>query len=165
MHHVRLLRSSVGLFAIASWIVVASGCPGTLTEEEKKMFQGGGSCPDIPSFLAAKCGTAGCHPQGAPLDLASAGVETRIVGQAPTVTCAGQIVANPADPEGSLIYKKLNDSPPCGSKMPLGSSLSPTEIDCIKTWIGTLEGGGGVSSSGGVGGAGGAGGAGGSGGM
>jgi hypothetical protein len=161
MHHVRLLRSAVGLFAIASWLVVAFGCPGTLTEEEKKMFQAGGNCPDIPSFLAAKCGTAGCHPQGAPLDLASAGVETRIVSQAASATCNGQVIANPADPEGSLLHRKLNDSPPCGSKMPLGASISPTEIDCIKAWIGTLEGGGGVGGAGGAG----AGGAGGSGGM
>jgi hypothetical protein len=161
MPHARLLRSSVALFAVVSWVVVASGCPGTLTDEEKKMFQGGGSCPDIPSFLTAKCGNAGCHPQGATLDLASAGVEARLVGKAASVTCGGAIFVNPADPAGSLLYKKLNDSPPCGSKMPLGSSLTQLEIDCIKTWIGERTPTGGTGGSGGAGGAGGSGGTGG----
>ncbi len=157
MHHARLLRSSVMLFVVASWIVVASGCPGTLTEEEKKVFQGGGSCPDIPSLLTAKCGIAGCHPQGGTLDLASPGVDTRLVGTAASMTCGSAVFANPADPEGSLLHKKLLDSPPCGTKMPLGASLSPLEIDCIKDWIGTLDpnagtGGGGTGGSGGAGG-------------
>lgn len=162
MHHARLLRSSVVLFLAASWIAVVSGCPGTLTEEEKKMFQGGGSCPDVPSLLTAKCGMAGCHPQGGTLvDLASPGVAARVVGKTSTPTCNGVVLANPADPEGSLLHKKLQDSPPCGSKMPLGASLSPLEIDCIKDWIGTLEPSAGTSGGGGAGGAGGGGGAGG----
>ena len=163
MHHARLLRSSVAFVALASWIVVVSGCPGTLTEEEKKMFQGGGSCPDIPSLLTSKCGMAGCHPQGGTtVDLASPGVESRLVGKAATAACGGSVLANPADPAGSLLYKKLNDSPPCGSKMPLGSSLSPNDIDCIKTWIGELDPNAGTGGGGGAGvGGGGAGGTGG----
>lgn len=163
MHQGRRLRTGVALFAITSWILCAAGCPGTLTEEEKQMFQGGGACPDIPSLLAAKCGTAGCHPQGGALDLASPSVEARLVGKASSATCSGAVFANPADPEGSLLYKKLNDSPPCGSKMPLGASLSPLEINCIKDWIADLDPNAGAGSGGG--GAGGAGGAGGSGGM
>jgi hypothetical protein len=148
MQQARLLRSTIGLFAIVSWLVVASGCPGTLTEEEKKVFQGGGSCPDIPSFLVSKCGMAGCHPQGGLPDLASPGVEARIVGKAGSATCGGATLANPSDPEGSLLYKKLQDSPPCGTKMPLGSSLAPFEIDCIRDWIGTLDPGAGAGGGG-----------------
>jgi len=163
MHHARLLRSSVALFVVASWIVVASGCPGTLTEEEKKIFQGGGSCPDVPSLLTAKCGIAGCHPQGGTLDLASSGIEARLVGKAASMACGSTVLANPADPAASLLYLKLEDSPPCGTKMPLGSSLSPLEISCIKDWIGTLDPNAGTGSGGG-GGAGGAGGGGGAGG-
>jgi hypothetical protein len=165
MHHARLLRSSVAFVALASWIVVASGCPGTLTEEEKKMFQGGGSCPDIPSLLTAKCGLSGCHAQGSTPDLGSAGVEARIVGKTSSPTCGGAVLANPAAPEESLLYKKLLDSPSCGSKMPIGATLSPLEIDCIKDWIGTLDPNAGTGGSGGgSGGGGGAGGTGGTGG-
>ena len=164
MPHARLLRSSAVLFVLASWILVVSGCPGTLTEEEKKIFQGGGSCPDVPSLLLAKCGIAGCHPQGGTLDLASSGIETRLVGKAASMTCGGAVLANPADPAGSLLFKKLEDAPPCGTKMPLGSSLSPLEIDCIKAWIGTLDPNAGTGGAGGAG-AGGAGGGGGAGGI
>ena len=158
MHHVRLLRSSLGFFAIASWIVVASGCPGTLTDEEKKMFQGGGACPDVPSLLAAKCGTAGCHPQGGTLDLASSGVEARLVGKAGSPTCSGATLADPANPTNSLLYKKINDSPPCGSKMPIGGTLTQLEVGCIEDWISGLEPAAGTGGSGGSGGAGGSGG-------
>lgn len=167
MHHARLLRSSVAFVAVASWIVVTSGCPGTLTEEEKKMFQGGGSCPDVPSLLTAKCGLAGCHGPGSAPDLGSPGVEARIVGKSASPTCGGAVLANPAAPEESLLYKKLQDSPSCGSRMPIGAPLSPLEIDCIRDWIGSLDpnAGTGGSGGGGGGGAGGAGGMGGSGGM
>lgn len=163
MHHARLLRTPVAFVAFASWIVVASGCPGTLTEEEKKMFQGGGSCPDIPSLLASKCGSAGCHASGgSSIDLASANVESRLVGKAGSPACSAAVLADPADPAGSLLYKKLQDSPPCGTKMPLGSSLSAAEIGCIQDWIGSLTPVGGTggmgSSSSGTGGAGGTGG-------
>jgi hypothetical protein len=157
----RQLRAGVALFSIMSWIVCAAGCPGTLTEEEKAIFQGGGACPDVPSLLAAKCGTAGCHPQGSPLDLASPNVETRLVGKASSPTCKGTVFAIPANPEGSLLYEKLKDSPPCGSKMPLGASLSPLEINCIKDWIGGLDPNAGTGGNGGAGGNGGGGGAGG----
>lgn len=138
MHHVRLLRSAIGLFAIASWIVVASGCPGTLTEEEKKMFQGGGSCPDVPSLLAAKCGTAGCHGAGGTLDLASSGVEARLVGKTGSAACGSATLADPANPMNSLLYQKISDSPPCGTRMPIGSPLTQVEVDCIEEWIGGL---------------------------
>lgn len=159
MLHARFLRASVVLVTITSWIVLACGCPGTLTDEEKQMFQGGGSCPDIPSLLSAKCGNYGCHPQGAVLDLTSAGVASRLVGKNGTNTCSSYTLANPSDPSGSLLYKKFSDSPPCGSKMPLGSSLSALEIKCIEDWIGSLDPNAGTGGGGGATGAGGAGGA------
>lgn len=139
MSHARLLRSIVALCAVFSWIVVAAGCPGTLTDEEKEMFQGGGVCPDVPSLLVSKCGTAGCHVEGASaagaLDLISPNVESRLVGVAGTAGCNSMPLVDPTDAANSLLYAKIVDPPPCGLKMPLGATLTTLEIDCIKTWI------------------------------
>lgn len=98
---------------------------------------GGTACPDIPMLFVMKCGTAGCHGADSPqqgLDLASPDVASRVVGKM-SKEC-GEPLADPANPDGSVLYKKLKPSPTCGgSQMPLGVPLSSAETDCVKDWI------------------------------
>lgn len=96
---------------------------------------------DIPSLFEVRCGGSICHSAGAStaagLDLTSPGVEERVVGQ-PGKSCAGTL-AEPADPEGSLLYRKLLDAPSCGARMPLnGEALSDDEMTCVRDWISGL---------------------------
>lgn len=130
------------LAALMTFTIMAgilSGCPGTLDDPAR--FTG---CPDVPELFVSKCATSGCHTGATPaakLDLKSAGVESRLAGQ-PATFCVGGLLANPADPSTSVLYKKLTDSPPCGSSMPLGSgALNDLEMECILGWIGALPAG------------------------
>ena len=68
------------------------------------------------------------------LDLVSPGLASRVVG----VVAKGcsVMLADPADPEGSLIYQKLSPTPPCGAPMPLARPpLSRAEVACVLAWI------------------------------
>jgi hypothetical protein len=41
-----------------------------------------------------------------------------------------------ASPQDSLVLTKLEDSPPCGSPMPLGADPLPAaDVDCILEWV------------------------------
>jgi hypothetical protein len=98
---------------------------------------GGNTCPDVPKLFVMRCGTAGCHGGDAPvqgLDLASPNLASRVVG-AMAKQCA-EPLADPMNPEGSVLYKKLKPSPTCGpSQMPIGAMLSTAEVACVKAWI------------------------------
>jgi len=48
---------------------------------------------------------------------------------------SGLSLVVPGNPEMSLLYRKLNDMPPCGSRMPPTGSLSVEEIARFRTWI------------------------------
>lgn len=157
--------------ALASIAAVAmlAGCPGTLDDQEKFLAP---RCTDVPTMFAQRCTVAsGCHTaadMAGQLDLESPDLASRVVGVASTAACAGRVLADPADPEGSVIYFKLEPAPSCGSKMPLiGTPLSDFEIECVRLWImgltpGTPTGaggaGGGTGGQGGTSGGGGAGG-------
>jgi hypothetical protein len=124
--------------------VALAGCPGTLENPEDFNI----SCGD--TVLADRCATSGCHDgttQAANLNLTRDGLEARVVGVAgstepdPNGTgaadCDGLILAVPADPASSLIYRKTVD-PPCGSKMPIGAPLNATEQQCLLELIGSF---------------------------
>lgn len=123
--------------------LLACGCAGTLSDEEKQRFQGlgdggGGGCGDVPArIFVPACGGSGCHgkvgaQQG--LDLESPGVAARVVGVRGT-TCVG-LLADPQNPAASLLYSKLLDQPSCGSRMPLARpALSAADNDCVRAWI------------------------------
>ncbi|HLT39019.1 MAG TPA: hypothetical protein VK034_22200 [Enhygromyxa sp.] len=96
---------------------------------------------DIPSLFEVRCGGSICHSAGlstaADLDLTSPGVEGRVAGR-PGTSCAGTL-AEPADPEGSLLYLKVLDTPSCGARMPLnGAALTDGERTCLRDWISGL---------------------------
>lgn len=151
-----------------SWAVLLAGCPGKLLNPERFKdggAAGGGSnidCPDVPTeIFAKKCAGSSCHSGMTPasnLDLVADGVASRVVGKA-AVACKGSL-ADPASPEASVIYIKVAPGDMCGSRMPLGNSLSDEEIACVKSWIGEqMPAATSTSTSTGAGGAGGAGGA------
>jgi hypothetical protein len=99
-----------------------------------------GAC-DMPKFFEERCGGGICHSNGestaAGLDLTSPGVEQRVSGAAGTA-CAG-VLADPSDPEGSLLYTKVGDAPTCGTRMPLtGEPLTEDELSCMRDWISGL---------------------------
>lgn len=96
---------------------------------------------DMPKLFEERCGGAICHSDGdstaAGLDLTSPGVEDRVSGAAGS-GCAG-VLADPANPEGSLLYTKVVEAPTCGTQMPLnGDPLTEDELTCMRDWISGL---------------------------
>jgi hypothetical protein len=150
---------------IALLLLVLSGCPGTLDEDEKQRFadyaashagsagSAGGAgmpngtagdgavgdpCGDVPTrIFSATCAGTGCHSAKAPqqeLDLESPDVASRVVGV--TGKMCLQLLADPQNPEASLLYSKLLPSRPCGVQMPLARPpLSASDIACVRSWI------------------------------
>ena len=138
-----------------SWLLafgalsLVAGCPGTLRDKElyeaaldgaRADGAGGdaGPCGDVVArIFVPTCGGTSCHSAQAPqqdLDLVSPGLASRVVGVA-AKGCA-VMLADPADPEGSLIYLKLSPTPPCGSPMPLARPpLSRADAACVLAWI------------------------------
>lgn len=132
-----------GLVALTC-VALLAGCPGKLRDPERfgdggvDGGGGGSDCGDVPvDILAAKCAGSSCHSGSTPaqkLDLVLPDVAKRVVGVQAT-ECKGPL-ADPSDPEGSVLYTKVAPGSTCGSRMPLGASLSDAEIACIKEWIG-----------------------------
>lgn len=96
---------------------------------------------DIPKLFETRCGGDTCHGGGdssaAGLDLVTVGVEERVSGA--TGQSCGGIVADPSNPENSLLYEKIADMPECGARMPLGSEpLTEDEVLCVRDWISGL---------------------------
>ena len=137
-------------------LAALNGCPGTLDDKARFLDGGGGggvggNCADVPGqIFAPTCGGTGCHGPMSPqqgLDLASPGVAARVVG-VHGKTCTG-VLADPANPGGSLLYTKVLPGVACGAQMPLARPVLPqADVDCIKIWIQAQGPGGTTSSSG-----------------
>jgi hypothetical protein len=95
---------------------------------------------DFRALITAKCGSAGCHGAGAVssgLDLASANLATRVAGKKASGACASYLLIDSEQPERSALYLKVTaDS--CGSRMPLGGTLTDKEQLCILQWVENL---------------------------
>ena len=74
-----------------------------------------------------------CHPGSGNLDLTADNSYAETVN----VSASGYsgILVVPGDPEASVLYKKIDGSGAYGSNMPVGGSLSQTQINTIKQWI------------------------------
>ena len=123
--------ASIGLWAV-------SGCTAPPAADEGET--GGMLECDVPQMFEQRCGSETCHGGGSAsasgLDLISPGVEDRLSG-APGTNCAG-VLADPADPEASILYTKVSD-PSCGVLMPIGGEpLSEDELTCVSYWISGL---------------------------
>jgi hypothetical protein len=153
-----------GVVALSSAVLLA-GCPGKLREPERFLDGGAGdggtNCPDVPKeIFAKKCAGNSCHGGSTPalgLDLVAPDVATRVVGK-DSMGCTGRPLADPSAPETSVLYIKVAPGDMCGSRMPLGNSLSDEEVDCVKSWIGQQTAAPTTSAATGATGAGGAGG-------
>lgn len=111
---------------------------------------GGGTTPcDAPKMVfAGSCAIAGCHAPnsagGAGLDLGSAGVVGRLLGQGPSTNATAGAVctdvgkpyllagSNPAT--GLLIDKMDAAKVTCGSAMSLLGQLTTSQINCLTAW-------------------------------
>lgn len=163
----RAVWQLVAVSAIAGALLV--GCPGSL--DNPSQFSegvgdgsagtgGGGSggsggspveC-DIPVAMVPEqlftptCATSSCHDTSMPageLDLISPDLPSRLLDQ-PSSQCPVEILVDSATPENSLLLDKVtNAAPGCGDRMPLGGSLPPEEIACVRAWIELITGGGG----------------------
>ncbi|HEX4620760.1 MAG TPA: hypothetical protein VH208_04260 [Myxococcaceae bacterium] len=118
------------------------GCPGRL--EDPVRFTG---CPagiDVQTALFGNtCGASGCHNPTAlagGLDLASAGVSSRVINHASS-SCPGQVLIS--SPDSGFLFDKLLGNQACGSRMPLGlTPLTHDEIVCVESWAAPFFDGG-----------------------
>jgi hypothetical protein len=94
--------------------------------------------PCLKTLFEARCGTVACHAASSTfLDLMSPNVEQRLVGKTSTTDeCKDDGVYVSSDGGDSLLLKKLEEQPPCGSKMPLvGGDLTDADITCVEDWV------------------------------
>ncbi|HMJ14393.1 MAG TPA: hypothetical protein VK524_23415, partial [Polyangiaceae bacterium] len=141
---------------IASAAVTA--CPGALDNPDR--FTEGGTSTNCATValttFQSSCSGSVCHSSAdasTGLDLITAGVGDRLVGVPSSQACGERPLIDPANPEESLLLLKLEDTPPCGSRMPLGGDpLTAEQKACIRTWVGDIIealGTGGSSGAGG----------------
>jgi hypothetical protein len=103
---------------------------------------GTGGC-DAFGILEARCSGGSCHGAGSDLGDFAASLEQAeaFAGAAPvTPDCLEEnLVIDPENPLQSLLVQKLDQTPPCGSPMPLVPPLlADEEVACLVQWIGTL---------------------------
>jgi hypothetical protein len=136
------------------------GCPGSLADADKECFL---QEERAHTILVASCAYGGCHSakdKSTGLDLESPSTGKRLAGKA-SLTCNGGVLIEVGNADASVVYTKLSDPPPCGSRMPLAHpELADEDKQSIRAWITGLNGScsgaggaGGATSSGGAGGA------------
>lgn len=111
---------------------------------------GGGAPPcDAPQMVfAASCAIPSCHSAntvgGAGLDLASAGVVGRLLGQGPSMNAAAGAACSSAgkpylmagsNPAGGLLMDKMDTAKTtCGITMSALAQLSAAQLTCLSAW-------------------------------
>ncbi len=96
-----------------------------------------------------KCGSAVCHGSpGADPNMQSGlgnmfdSIAERLT-DAPGVSegCADEQIINSADPSQSLLLTKLSmETPQCGTRMPIGFSITDDERECLIVWARNITG-------------------------
>ncbi len=157
---------AAALGALGVMLCFVAGCPGTLADKASFFGLAGasgtsgssgngnggeaagpvgggpeagpGGCADIiDRVFAPSCGDTGCHGAVGSqmgLDLVSPDLASRVVGVSGK-GCAS-VLADPQNPEQSLLYTKLKPQQTCGAQMPLARPpLSDEDAACVLAWI------------------------------
>jgi hypothetical protein len=133
------------------------GCPGTLDDPARfqvprcdpAVMVCGSTTSTQPTVVttaqiqtqvfSGKC--VSCHGGTAPLgELDLTGMplvlEGRIVETlSDTALCRGSRFVVPGQPDRSLMYVKMTDTPTCGGSMPLGVSVNAADAALVRQWI------------------------------
>lgn len=95
-------------------------------------------------ILAPRCGGPVCHSSsmtGGSLNVGAgnaSAVRSALVNMPATGSecgSSGSTMVVPGQPDMSLLYQKLLDNPPCGTRMPPTGALNAAELERIRTWI------------------------------
>jgi hypothetical protein len=147
------LGASLAFFVLAA-------CAGKLEQPQRfvaaaQKYTGGGAGGSVagtgastlvPSecvleIFKGSCGLEGCHAKGSPqIDLVSDGVAARLIDhESGSTVCKGRTYIA-TDGTSSLLLDKLSSSPPCGTRMPLGGTISAANALCLADWVAALGG-------------------------
>jgi hypothetical protein len=102
--------------------------------------------------FATSCAITGCHAAntagGAGLDLGSAGVAGRLLGQGPSTNVSGGAMCTSAgkpylvagsNPATGLLMDKMDpDKVTCGSTMSVLGQLTASQLSCLSSWATAL---------------------------
>src|SRR5258708_3400167 len=142
----RMTRVSL-IVSLFGAILVGTGCGGLGGGVESNtsplVCQPASTTAMQSTVFAPSCGAAGCHGAQVPalgLDLVSPNLEDRIIN-AGANGCGDKVLVVAGDPARSYLLQKLTDvTPPCGDRMPLGSThMSTAQIDCLTQWVANLK--------------------------
>jgi len=122
------------IFLVIILIYSLSGCYkdiGPIEDNNNPANENVSFANDVQPIFEQSC--ISCHPNSGNLDLTNDNAYNQLVNVNASGYNAKRVV--PGDAENSVLYKKIDDSGVYGSNMPLGSSLSSTQINTIKQWI------------------------------
>jgi outer membrane protein assembly factor BamB len=95
-------------------------------------------------LIAPRCAGMVCHSASLggrlsiPASATASTVRASIVDHAATgseCSTSDMSLVVPGEPDMSLLYRKLTNEPPCGSRMPPASALTASELDRVRQWI------------------------------
>jgi hypothetical protein len=137
----RFVRVAVLLVSAAAPMVAACGSPDESAEPPEANEPCQPTFASIERTVLSSCVAGACHAAG---NASGAFVfegadEAGVVSGVSEAACEGVALVVPGDPGGSLLYRKLVDSPPfCGVKMPQVGTIDERDIDCIHDWLEAL---------------------------
>jgi hypothetical protein len=92
---------------------------------------------DIQPIFSAGCAFGGCHAGASAqlgLDLSDGAAHAALVG-VPSAAQPATLLVAPGDPAASVLFLKVGAAPPVGARMPLGGTLTDTQLAMIEAWI------------------------------
>ncbi len=117
------------LFAVSLFLVQCKKDKGPVEDDnnnESVSFSN-----DVQPIFTQNC--VSCHPSSGNLDLRQGQAYDNLVNVPASGYNGTRVVPN--EPENSILYKKIDGSGAYGSNMPLGGSLSQSQVNTIKQWI------------------------------
>jgi len=154
--------TALGVVGAIFLSVGLAGCPGSLDPAVAMAVRagsggtsgtdGGQTSCDTTAAMAViakySCNQSGCHAATSPasgFDMATAGWETHLVGGNPnsmSLSCGsnGPYLVPGVQPAMGLFLGKISASPPCGVRMPFGSTtgVAAADVACLQSWANML---------------------------